>query len=52
MKICQHGAEIFNKKCSFEVGIELLSLILIILVTEPLFSTTHTLIFHSILAEP
>ena len=29
MKICQHGPEICNKKCSFEVSIELLLLILI-----------------------
>ena len=36
MKICQHGAEIFNKMCSFEVSIGLLPLISIFLATEPL----------------
>ena len=42
----------FHEKCSFAVSIELLPLILIILATEPLFSISHTLIFHSVLAEP
>ena len=52
MKIHQHVAKIFNKKCSFEISMELLPLTLIILATEPLFSITHTLNFHSILAKP
>ena len=36
MKICQHGAKIFNKMCSFEVSIRVLSLILIVSSTESL----------------
>ena len=37
MKICQLGAKIFNQKCSFEVSILLLSLILIVSSKEFLY---------------
>ena len=48
MKIHQHGAKIFNKKCSFEVSIGLLPHIVLILAPEHFFSITHTLIFCSV----
>ena len=41
MKIHQHGAEIFNNTCSFEVSIELLHLISIVSSKESLFQKSH-----------